>query len=94
MGVQPNCQLCGISDQSYLKKYGGYGFSCGHCICWFCSTQHCSKCLEYQVIKGYLDGRLENNWSIKQEGCVICNSVITLPCGTKYADYGNITPSQ
>lgn len=86
------CQLCGRSDVAYLIKTGDFNFSCGHCVCWFCSTQHCNICITYQLVKGYPDGRLIDNWPIKEAGCVICNSKETFPCGTRYADCANITP--
>jgi hypothetical protein len=86
------CQLCQKSDQKYLLKYGGINFSCGHIVCWFCSTMHCEICRQYQIEKCYANGRIPDTWPIKQEGCVICNSKDTLPCGELYSDCSNIIP--
>jgi hypothetical protein len=88
------CQLCRKSDQKYLLKYGGLNFSCGHVVCWYCSTMHCERCKLHQIKKGYTNGSIPDSWPIKQEGCVICNSKDTLPCGMPYSDCANITPPQ
>lgn len=84
--------LCGLSDRKYLERLGGLNFPCGHIVCWLCSTMHCSVCVNYQVTKGYPDGRLPNAWPIMPRGCIICNSREHLPCGEKYKDCSNITP--
>jgi hypothetical protein len=34
---------------------------------------------------GYPDGRLPDSWPIKEQGCILCNSSETLPCGTPYS---------